>query len=136
MKIQNNIHHPAYHTSFQAKFLHSESLKMVADYAVEHNKFDKLNQARKNIDASYLQTRLKMDISEKENGNYIVSFTKYCPKKNINIAYSLDDYEIVKTTEFTSEKKINPLKFALDKIIKLGNNAPHNKMYKKVVISK
>lgn len=77
-----------------------------------------------------------MDISEKENGNYIVSFTKYSPKKNINIAYSLDDYEIVKTTEFTSEKKMNPLKFALDKIIKLGNNAPHNKMYKKVVISK
>lgn len=136
MKVQNNIHYPCYNTSFQAKFLHSESLKKVADYAVEHNKIDKLIQAKKNIDTSYLQTRLKMDISETETGKPIVSFTKYSPKKNINIAYSIDDYEIVKTTEFKSEKKINPLKFALDKIIKLGNNAPHNKMYKKVVISK
>lgn len=135
MKVRNNIHTPSYNTSFQAKFLHSESLKMVADYAVEHNKFEKLNQARKNIDSSFLQTRLKLDIKESKNGNPIVSFTKYEPKKNVNVAYSLDDYEVVKITEFKSEKKINPLKFALEKIIKLGNNAPRNNMYKNVIIS-
>lgn len=63
MKIQNN---PSQQT-FQAKFLHSESLKMIAQYAVDHGKFDKLNTARKNIDKAYLTTRLRVDIY-KENG--------------------------------------------------------------------
>lgn len=135
MRIQNNTHFTSYNTNFQAKFLHSESLKMVADYAVEHNKFDKLNQARKNIDSAFLQTKLRMDIRKNKNGNPVVSFTKYSPKKNVDIAYTLDDYELIKTTEFISEKKMNPLKFAFEKIIKLSNNAPHNKMYKHVVIT-
>ena len=52
--------------AFQAKFLHSESLKQLADYAVEHNKFEKLNQARKNIDSSFLMTRLRLDISKSQ----------------------------------------------------------------------
>ena len=36
--------------SFKAKFLYSDSLKQVADYAAERGKFGKLNEARKNID--------------------------------------------------------------------------------------
>ena len=67
--------------SFQAKFIYSDALKQVADYAVKHNKFNKLNQARKNIDSTYLTTRLKLDISKNADNLPVVSFTRYVPKK-------------------------------------------------------
>lgn len=119
--------------SFQAKFLYSDSLKQVADYAVAHGKFKKLNQARKNIDNSHLQTRLLLNISQDNNGKPVVSFTRFVPKKTVIIPQTMDDYSESKTTIFTSSKKVNPLKFALEKIIKLSNNAPNNNMYKNVV---
>ena len=62
----NNTNTRNFTPNFKAKFLHSESLKLVADYAVAHGKFNKLNAARKNIDNAYLQTRLRVDIGEKE----------------------------------------------------------------------
>ena len=130
MQIQNTNN---YQTAFQAKFLHSDDLKRVADYAVEHNKFAKLNQARKNIDSAFLLTRLKLNISQNSDGYPVVSFTRYVPKKNVNIAYSMDDFAESKTTSFTASQKMNPLKFALEKIIKLGNGAPKNNMFKTVV---
>lgn len=131
MKIQNYQNQ----TSFQAKFLQSDSLQQLAQYSVEHGKFDKLNAARKNIDSAFLSTRLKVDIFE-ENGKPGVSFTRFVPKKNVLIAKYQDDFEQAKVVTFKSEKKCNPLKFALEKIIKLSNNAPHNNMYKNVIITK
>lgn len=131
MKIQNN---PSQQT-FQAKFLHSESLKMIAQYAVDHGKFDKLNTARKNIDKAYLTTRLRVDIY-KENGKCGVSFSRFVPKKNVLIAENKDDFVLSKVTTYETNKESNPLKFALRKIIKLNNNAPHNNMYKDVVVKK
>lgn len=119
--------------TFQAKFLNSDSLRQVADYAVAHGKFGKLNQARKNIDNSHLQTRLMLNISQDNTGKPIVCFTRFVPKKTVIIPRVMDDYDEVQTTFFTASKKVNPLKFALEKIIKLGNNAPHNNMYKNVV---
>ena len=119
--------------TFQAKFLYSDSLKQVADYAVAHGKFEKLNQARKNIDNSHLKTRLILNISQDVAGNPVVGFTRLLPKKTVIIPQSIDDYFEGKTTFFTSNKKVNPLKFALEKIIKLGNNAPNNNMYKTVI---
>lgn len=119
--------------SFQAKFLNSDALKQVADYAVAHGNFGKLNQARKNIDNSHLQTRLLLDITQDSAGKPTVSFTRFVPKKTVIIPQSIDDYSEGKTTFFTSNKKVNPLKFALEKIIKLGNNAPNNNMYKNIV---
>lgn len=47
-----------------------------------------------------------------------------------------ETYRKVKTVKFVSEKKMNPLKFAYEKIIKLGNDAPNNNMYKNVVLLK
>ena len=38
-------------TAFQAKFIHTDDLKNVVEYAVKHNKFDKLIEARKNMKA-------------------------------------------------------------------------------------
>ena len=43
---------------------------------------------------------------------------------------------MAKTTTYESNKKGSLLKFGLEQIIKLGNNAPNNKMYKYVVIEK
>ena len=119
--------------SFQAKFIYSDSLKQVADYAVKHNKFNKLNQARKNIDSAYLTTRLKLDISKNADNLPVVSFTRYVPKKGALPPFESSDYVQAKTISYAASKKINPLKFALEKIIKLANNAPQNKMYKSVV---
>lgn len=130
MKIQNNTNQ----TAFQAKFLYSNSLKQIADYAVEHGKFEKLNEARKNIDSAYLTTRLKVDIFEKD-GKPGVSFTRYTPKKDM-VAKSNNDYMQVKQIKYISSTKCNPLKFALERLIRLGNNAPHNNMFRSVVISK
>ena len=48
----------------------------------------------------------------------------------------MDDLKIDKVSLFKSDKKQNILKFAFEKIIKLGNNAPKNNMYKNVVINK
>lgn len=122
-------------TSFKAKFLNSDSLRRVVEYSVEKGKFDKLNTSRKNIDNSYLRTRLKVDIFEKD-GYPTIEFTRYIPKKSVLIAKSGDDYRITKTKTYTSSKKCNLLGFALEKLIKLGNNAPQNNMYKEVVINK
>ncbi len=131
MKIQNYQNQ----TAFQAKFLYSDSLQQLVQYSVEHGKFDKLNAARKNIDSAYLKTRLKVDIFE-ENGKPRIIFTRFVPKKNVLIAKYQDDLEQVKVVTIKSDKKCNPLKFAFEKIIKLSNNAPHNNMYKNVVITK
>ena len=119
--------------SFQAKFVYSDSLKQVADYAVEHNKFNKLNQARKNIDNAYLTTRLKLDITKNSDNLPVVNFSRFIPKRGAIPPFAAGDYVQVKTVSYAASKKINPLKFALEKIIKLSNNAPQNKMYKSVV---
>ena len=130
MKIQNNnFNQPA----FQAKFLNSKSLKMIADYAVEKGKFKKLNTARKNIDKSRLTTLLRVDIFKKED-KCGITLTKYIPKDNILVPEYMDDYIITNIKTYETTKTSNPLKFGLEKIIKLGNNAPHNNMFKEVVI--
>lgn len=127
MEIKSN------NVTFGAKFLHSNDLKQVADYAVEHGKFDKLNQARKNIESAYLTTRIRLEISESKSGKPVLNFTKFMPKKSVGVAYSFDDYHEVKTVSYKSEKKVNPLKFALEKIIKMGNSVPDNKIFRNVV---
>lgn len=129
MQINNNNN-----LSFQAKFLKSDSLIDVVNYAIERGKFNKLNQARKNIDCSALTKRIKMDICD-EKGYPAVIFTKY-EAPNYSRGLNLDEYIPTKQVKFVSSKKMNPLKFALEKIIKLGNNAPENKMYKKLIFTK
>lgn len=121
--------------SFKAKFLNSESLRLVAEYSVEKGKFAKLNQARKNVDNANLTTRLRFDMGE-NNGIPFVTLTRYIPKSNVIIPESKDDYKLVKMVKYEAAKKCNILEFALEKLIKLGNNAPKNKMYQNVVVKK
>lgn len=121
--------------NFQAKFLKSDSLQQVVNYAIERGKFDKLNTARKNIDNTHFSTRLMVDVGDDE-GRPFVSFTRYNLKPNAPLNYTMEDFRPEKTTVFKSSVKMNPLKFALEKIIKMGNDAPHNNIYKKVVKDK
>jgi len=122
--------------NFRAKFFYTDDLYQLAKYAAEKGKFDKLNQARKNIDSAYLTRRLKLDFKTTENGHPVVSFTRLMPDRKAMVPYSPSDYKFDKITIFVGDKKMNVLKFAFEKFIKLGNNAPNNKMYKEVVVSK
>ncbi|HIS35264.1 TPA: hypothetical protein IAC10_01345 [Candidatus Scatousia excrementigallinarum] len=124
-----------YCPTFQAKFLHSESLKQIADYAVEKGKFNKLNDARKNIDKAFLRTKLKVDIGYDDNKPFI-RFTRFNPKSGVITPQTMDDLKLEKKVIYKSDKKVNILKFALEKLIKLGNSAPDNNMYKNIVIKK
>ncbi len=135
MKINNNNHKQAYCPNFGVKFWHSESLKQIAEYAVEKNKFQKLNQARKNIELSFLTTRLLVTTGSDCNQETFVKFSTFRPKKSILIANSKEDYMLVKETVLhpNPNKKTNPLKFAMEQIIKMGNNAPHNKLFQKII---
>ena len=126
----NNIYRP----NFKARFFHSESLKQIADYAVEHGKFDKLNQSRKNISKTHMFTRLRVDIGENNNGSSFMTIARFVPKARVLIAKTMDDYFMEKVTMFEFTKDQNIWKEALEKLIKMGNCAPKNKIFKNVVI--
>ena len=128
MKVQSTNNQ----VNFTAKFFHSDALKKVAEYSVEHGKFDKLNQARINIDKASLRTRFLVDIGE-HNGKPFVSFSSFAPKRFITVPRSMEDCRLVKTIKYVSENEPNILKFALQKIIKLGNCVPKNNMFQSLV---
>ena len=119
---------------FQAKYLKSDSLTDIVNYAVEHGNFDKLNEARKNVDKTYIRTRLKVDLCN-ENNLPVVIISRYVPKSR-KAVFSLDEYTLAAQTKFIAPQKMNPLHFGLQTLIKLGDNAPNNDMYKKVVSEK
>ena len=123
--------------NFKAKFLYSDALNDVVQYSIQKNKSEALNTARKNVDKTFLRTRLLFDYGINEKGLPFVSFTRFVPKNHITVPQSLEDYNQYKPTVYTSsDKKINPLAFALKQLIKLGNGVPESKMYKAVVIGK
>ena len=121
--------------NFKARFLDSESLRRVANYAVEHNKFDKLNNSRKNIEKYYFNRRLLVDVGEKDGKPYI-TFTRFIKKPEVIVPKTMQDFKKDKITTFKSETKMNPLKFAFERLVKLGNDAPKNRMFKNVIINK
>jgi len=122
-------------TNFKAKFLDTPDLRDIVVDSVQKGKFQKLNQARKNIEKTDLRTRLKVNLCY--TGDYpTVIFSKYTPRKDVPVALSFDDYELTGVTEYTSSKKENILKYARNLLIKMGNNAPKNKIYQTVVVTK
>ncbi len=135
MKInntQNNYIPPA----FKARFFYSDSLKQVADYAAAKNKFDKLNTARKNIASSHFNVRLLLDIQQTKDGKPILQFSRFLKRKNVAIAQNSNDYTLSKQFSIASSDNCNPLDFALKTIIRMGNKAPENKLFRKAVIEK
>lgn len=125
---------PANSLNFNARFLDSKDLKKVANYAVEHGMFDELNKARQNIDSSYIQTRIDFKFAETDAGNPAIIFTRYSPRKSISFPQYKEDYIISRPVIYTANEPVNPLKFALEKIIKMGQSVPNNNIFKRVVI--
>lgn len=124
-----NKHNP----NFKAKFLYSEDLKKVVDYAVRHKKFEKINTARKNIDKVCLTTRIKVEIKKSEDGKDCAIFTKFVPKDNVIIPRVYEDYKVANVTVLKNKNNTSILRFVMEKIIKMGNNAPKNNLYKKII---
>ena len=120
--------------NFKAKFLHTESLENVVKYAVEHDKFEKLNEARKRIGMQYEKIRIKVEIGTNENGFPFITFYRYKPKEHIIVPKSEGDYIISNPITLTSGKKMVTKKFALKELLRLSNSAPHNKLYQRIVI--
>ena len=120
--------------NFKAKFLHTESLRSVVEYSVEHNKFDKLNEARKRIDLQYEKIRIKVEIGTNESGFPFITFYRYKPKDHIIVPNTEKDYIISKPITLTSGKKMVTEKFALKELLRLSNSAPHNKLYQRIVV--
>ncbi len=132
MQINQSTNTP----NFQAKFFYSKSLDNVAKFAVRHNAFGKLDRMQKHISQVHLKTRLRLDISMTEQGFPQVTFTRYYPKFDTSIARYKDDYKKIKSVTYTSDKKDNPLWFAMNKIIEMGRNVPNNDIFKEVVMKK
>lgn len=134
----NNNYSTARRPAFKARFLNSESMKQIADYAIQHGKFEKLNQARKNIESSHLRTRLLVDTGVTSKGFPFISFTRFVPKSDVIVPKTMQDLRQEKVVTFLTEssKIKNPIKFALEKLIRMGNDVPHNNIFKKTVIEK
>ena len=119
---------------FQAKFLKSESLTNIVNYAVEHGKFEELNQARKNIGKYYIRTRLMVDIYDK-NEIPVVVVSRYQPKAR-SYGLSFDEYKLVSQVKFVASKILEPINFGLEILTKMGDNTPNNSLFQKAVVEK
>lgn len=132
MNIKNNYDRQ----SFQAKFTKSDSLTEIVKYAKEKGKFEKLNQARKNIESAYLTRRIQVDLFYDGERPAII-YTRFEPKYKLDhVATNPEDYEVRARHSFSSTKKGNILDFALRHIIRMGNSVPDNKIFKKVVVDR
>ena len=133
---RNHFNHATTKTqpAFQAKFLHSKALEDIVNYSIEKGKFAQLNASRKMIDSRHLKARLLVDLTTNENGYPIMTITKYLPNKKITTSATNNDYNIAKVSTIESKKKMNPLKFGFEKLIKLGNNHACNKLFERVVL--
>lgn len=120
-------------TNFKAKFLYNNTLKQISEKAAELGQLENLNQARKNISMQDNNIGLLVDIGE-NNGKSFVSFSKYIPRKKVKSPKTFDDFKLAKTETFEACRHCNPIEFALNKILKLGNDAPNNNMYKKIIM--
>ena len=118
---------------FGAKFIHTDDLQRIAQYAIENGKAVELNQARKNIDSVYLKTRIGVRLFEDTNGYPGVEFTRYVPKSVVSFPKSEKDYNAYKYA-YCATKKMDIFEFALKKIIKMGNGVPNNKIFKRVIV--
>lgn len=119
--------------NFQAKFLNTNTLKEVAEYAIKNDKFKKLNKARKNIENYDYFSKIAVELEkDKKSNKNIYTFTAFIPKYTLN-----KNKEVV-----TRYKKIitkvpsnsdNYLKEIYNLIVRMGNNAPENNLYQKVL---
>ena len=118
--------------SFKAKFLYSDSLDRVVKYAVENGRFEKLNNARKNIEAQDPFTKLILTCGfNKEKQQSFLKVVRFKPKYKYIDGKVIKEYMIKITKRYYNEQ--DPLKLAYNKIIKMSHNAPNNKLYEEMI---
>ena len=120
--------------NFNARFLKSRDMEKVANYAIEHGMFKELNEARLNIDSSYLLTKIDLKLAETEDGYPAAIFTRLIPRKSVPFPKYVEDYRVSRPMVYTSNAQISPFRFGMDLIIQMGSNVPNNKVFKRVVI--
>ena len=120
-------------TNFKAKILYNNTLKQINEKAMALGQMENLNQAKKNISAYNPNIGLLIDIGE-NNGKPFVSFSKYIPRKKVKSPKTFDDFKLAKTETFDAGRHYDPIEFALSKILKLGSDAPNNKLFKQIII--
>lgn len=122
-----------YNQNFGAKFLNTDLLKETAEYALKNNKFDKLNNARKAIENYDVFTKVAAEVAKnKKSGAEELKFTSYIPKYTRSAKGEIiKKYKQVSTTIPCNQKKHHYQLYQL--IVKMGINAPENKLYKKIV---
>ena len=82
-----------------------------------------------------MQKRIILDIDKTKEGNTVVRFTRLTPKPTVIVPRKIEDYTPKKVKEYICyDQKTNPLKVALLKLIKMGNNAPNNRIFQDVVV--
>ena len=115
MKItQNNFNTQI---PFKAKFLYSDDLQKVVDYAMENGLYPKLYKARLNIDENRITTRIMMN-RDSYNGKPVVIFLRYKPRYTVAFPNNVEkDYSLRRQVKYISIKEKNPLKFACKLII-------------------
>lgn len=129
MEINNNI-------SFGAKFIENKDFIAVADYAFGKHKMDIFNESLKNINRRRKDTFIKMDLCYTDKFPTIV-FSRYERGWNPRLQQQTDEYVLKRQVDYVAEdEKLNPLKMAFDKIIKMGNNKAQNNTFDYVVIEK
>ena len=126
---------PTNKISFNAKIINNKSYEEVMKYALEHDKFTRFTKTLENIDRIRKDTFIKMNICYTEDYPTVV-FSRYERGWNKITQTPTDKYVLKKQVDFISSKKENPVKFAYKKLVKLGNDAPNNKMFQEVVIVK
>ena len=129
MRVENNSNN-----NFKAKFFDTASMRQIAAYSQYRGKFGKLRQAAENISKDYMTTRLLVRTGINDKGFSYVTFSKYVPKDSVIVPRSIEDYKFIKDRTYTATKFIDPLKFAMEKIIKMGNNAPKNGIYRDTIV--
>ena len=127
MNIQNN---PT-QTSFQAKFLHTEDLYNIADYAVKHNKFKELNNARKVFEAADPRTRVAVDLCYTGKKPTII-FSYYVPNPARSGMFA-DEFVLANQTDIIAKKSNEDIiKFGLRQIISIAKQGPNSHQFKEI----
>ena len=73
-----------------------------------------------------------------KKGFPFISFTRFVPKSGIIVPKTMQDLKQEKVVTFVTEssKIKNQIKFALEKLIRMGIDVPHNRIFRKSVIEK
>jgi len=128
--INNYNHKPPV---FKAKFLDTPAIREVAKWAVETGNFNKLNEARKQIDYAAVKARIHMDLATNIEGYPIAIFKRYFPKK-LNPEYE-EDYIISKPIMyFGKDKDVSAIEYGYRKIVQMGFYVTRNRLFKDIII--